>query len=38
MRPGPVGLTAIAVSIAATFTVAVLGPSVMEPALPGVAA
>ncbi len=34
---GPAGLIAIAVSIAATFTVAVLGPSVMEPALPGAA-
>ena len=34
-RAGAAGLTATALSIAATFTVAVLGPSVMEPALPG---
>ncbi len=34
---GSAGLIAIAVSIAATFTVAVLGRSVMEPALPGAA-
>ncbi len=34
---GRAGLIAIAVSVAGTFTVAVLGPSVMEPALPGVA-
>jgi hypothetical protein len=32
---GRAGLAAIAVSVALTFTVAVLGPSVMEPALPG---
>jgi hypothetical protein len=32
---GRVGLAAIAASILATFAVAVLGPSVMEPALPG---
>jgi hypothetical protein len=34
-RAGPYGLAAIGLSIAATFTVAVAGPSVMEPALPG---
>ncbi len=34
---GRVGLIASAVSVGATFTVAVLGPSVMEPALPGAA-
>ena len=34
-RAGAAGLAATALSIAATFTVAVLGPSVMEPALPG---
>ena len=34
---GRAGLIAIAVSVAGTFTVAVLGPSVMEPALPGAA-
>lgn len=34
-RAGPAGLAAIGVSIALTFTVAVLGPSIMEPALPG---
>ncbi len=37
-RPGPVaraGLIAIGVSIACTFAVAVAGPSVMEPVLPG---
>ena len=34
---GRAGLTAIAVSVAGTFAVAVLGPSVMEPALPGAA-
>ncbi len=34
-RAGRAGLAATAISIAATFTVAVLGPSVMEPALPG---
>jgi len=33
--PGLAGLIAIAVSVSATFTVALLGPSVMEPALPG---
>ncbi len=32
---GRAGLAAIAVSVALTFTVAVLGPSLMEPALPG---
>jgi hypothetical protein len=32
---GPAGLAAIGVSIALTFTVAVLGPSIMEPSLPG---
>ena len=35
VRPGLAGLVAIAVSVSATFTVALLGPSVMEPALPG---
>ena len=34
-RAGRAGLAAIAVSVALTFTVAVLGPSVMEPVLPG---
>ena len=34
-RAGHAGLALTAVSIAATFTVGVLGPSVMEPALPG---
>jgi hypothetical protein len=34
---GRAGLIASAVSVAATFAVAVLGPSVMEPALPGAA-
>lgn len=34
-RQGAAGLAATAISIVATFTVAVLGPSVMEPALPG---
>jgi alpha-1,6-mannosyltransferase len=34
-RTGRLGLTASAVSIALTFAVAVCGPSVMEPALPG---
>ncbi len=34
-RAGAAGLAAIAASVAATFTVGVLGPSVMEPALPG---
>ena len=34
-RAGAAGLAATGLSIAATFTVAVLGPSVMEPALPG---
>jgi hypothetical protein len=34
-RQGAAGLTATAISIVTTFTVAVLGPSVMEPALPG---
>jgi hypothetical protein len=34
-RMGTAGLAATAASIVATFTVAVLGPSVMEPALPG---
>lgn len=34
-QAGRAGLALTAVSIAATFTVAVLGPSVMEPALPG---
>jgi hypothetical protein len=32
---GRAGLTAMAVSVAGTFAVAVAGPSVMEPALPG---
>jgi hypothetical protein len=32
---GAAGLAATAVSVVATFTVAVLGPSVMEPTLPG---
>ncbi len=32
---GPAGLVAIGVSVACTFAVAVAGPSVMEPALPG---
>ena len=35
MVPGLAGLIAIAVSVSATFTVALLGPSAMEPALPG---
>jgi hypothetical protein len=35
MVPGLAGLIAIGVSVSATFTVALLGPSVMEPALPG---
>jgi hypothetical protein len=34
-RAGRTGLAAIGVSIAATFAVAVAGPSLMEPALPG---
>ncbi len=34
-RAGSAGLIAIAVSVACTFAVAVAGPSVMEPALPG---
>jgi hypothetical protein len=34
-RVGAAGLAATALSVAATFTVGVLGPSVMEPALPG---
>jgi hypothetical protein len=34
-RPGPAGLAAIGVSVAATCLVAVAGPSTMEPALPG---
>jgi hypothetical protein len=34
-RGGSAGLIAIAVSVACTFAVAVAGPSVMEPALPG---
>jgi hypothetical protein len=34
-RAGPAGLIAVAVSVACTFAVAVAGPSVMEPALPG---
>jgi hypothetical protein len=34
-RPAAAGLAATAASIVSTFTVAVLGPSVMEPALPG---
>jgi hypothetical protein len=34
-REGPAGLAAIAVSVTATFLVAVAGPSTMEPALPG---
>jgi hypothetical protein len=37
VSPGRAGLIASAISIAGTFTVAVLGPSVMEPALPGAA-
>ncbi len=37
MSLGRAGLIASAASLAATFTVAVLGPSVMEPALPGAA-
>lgn len=37
MSLGWAGLIASAASLAATFTVAVLGPSVMEPALPGAA-
>jgi len=32
---GPAGLAAIGISVACTFAVAVAGPSVMEPALPG---
>ena len=32
---GRAGLIAIGVSVACTFAVAVAGPSVMEPALPG---
>ena len=34
-RAGAAGLAATALSVVATFAVAVLGPSVMEPALPG---
>ncbi len=34
-RGGSAGLIAVAVSVACTFAVAVAGPSVMEPALPG---
>ncbi len=34
-RAGSAGLIAVAVSVACTFAVAVAGPSVMEPALPG---
>jgi hypothetical protein len=34
-RSGTAGLVAIGVSVACTFTVAVAGPSVMEPVLPG---
>lgn len=34
-RYGPAGLAAIGFSVLATFAVAVAGPSVMEPALPG---
>lgn len=34
-RAGPFGLAAIGVSVAATFAVAVSGPSVLEPVLPG---
>jgi hypothetical protein len=34
-RAGSAGLAAVAVSVACTFAVAVAGPSVMEPALPG---
>src|SRR5579859_5110001 len=34
-RGGSAGLAAVAVSVACTFAVAVAGPSVMEPALPG---
>jgi hypothetical protein len=34
-RAGAAGLAAVAVSVACTFAVAVAGPSVMEPALPG---
>ncbi len=34
-RAGIAGLTATGVSVACTFAVAVMGPSVMEPALPG---
>ena len=37
MSWGRAGLIASAISVAGTFTVAVLGPSVMEPALPGAA-
>jgi hypothetical protein len=35
VRAGTAGLVAIGISVACTFAVAVAGPSVMEPALPG---
>ncbi len=35
MRAGTAGLVAVGISVACTFAVAVAGPSVMEPALPG---